>query len=62
MTQKSKMQQTADFGSNWWNDSNDHVELQHACEEGAVGALLDLFKENPSYVGGVFLLQKSLKI
>ena len=38
MTQKSKMQQTADFGSNWWNDSNDHVELQHACEEGAVGA------------------------
>jgi hypothetical protein len=23
-------------------------------EEGAVGALLDLFKENPSYVGGVF--------
>lgn len=38
MTQKSKMQQTAEFGSDWWNDSNDHVELQHAYEEGAVGA------------------------
>ena len=24
------MQQTAEFGSDWWNDSNDHLELQHA--------------------------------
>ena len=38
MSQKTKMQQTLEFGSDWWNDSNDHVELQHALEEGAVGA------------------------
>ena len=38
MSQKTKMQQTSEFGSDWWNDSNDHVELQHAFEEGAVGA------------------------
>ena len=38
MNQKTKMQQTAEFGSDWWNDSNDHVELQHAYDEGAVGA------------------------
>ena len=38
MAQKTKMQQTTDFGSDWWNDSNDHVELQHAYDEGAVGA------------------------
>ncbi len=38
MTQKSIMQQTAEFGSDWWNDSNDHLELQHAYKEGAVGA------------------------
>ena len=38
MSQKTKMQQTAEFGSDWWNDSNDHVELQHAYDEGAVGA------------------------
>lgn len=35
---KSKMQQTSDLGSDWWNDSNDHVELQYAVDEGAVGA------------------------
>ena len=28
MKEKTKMQQTAEFGSDWWNDSNDHVELQ----------------------------------
>ena len=38
MKEKTKMQQTAEFGSDWWNDSNDHVELQHAYDEGAVGA------------------------
>ena len=38
MKQKTKMQQTADYGSDWWNDSNDHAELQHAFDEGAVGA------------------------
>ena len=38
MSVKTKMQQTTDFGSDWWNDSNDHVELQHAFDEGAVGA------------------------
>jgi transaldolase len=38
MNQKTKMQQTSDCGSDWWNDSNDHVELQHAFDEGAVGA------------------------
>ena len=38
MGQKTKMQQTADYGSDWWNDSNDHAELQHAFDEGAVGA------------------------
>jgi len=35
---KSKMQKTSDLGSDWWNDSNDHVELQDAVNEGAVGA------------------------
>ena len=35
---KSKMQQTSELGSDWWNDSNDHEELQHAVNEGAVGA------------------------
>ena len=35
---KSKMQQTSELGSDWWNDSNDHDELQHAVNEGAVGA------------------------
>ena len=38
MSVKTKMQQTTDCGSDWWNDSNDHVELQHAFDEGAVGA------------------------
>ena len=38
MSVKTKMQQTSDCGSDWWNDSNDHVELQHAFDEGAVGA------------------------
>ena len=38
MSIKTKMQQTTDCGSDWWNDSNDHVELQHAFDEGAVGA------------------------
>ena len=38
MSVKTKMQQTTDSGSDWWNDSNDHVELQHAFDEGAVGA------------------------
>ena len=38
MSVKTKMQQTIDCGSDWWNDSNDHVELQHAFDEGAVGA------------------------
>ena len=38
MKQKTKMQQTTDYGSDWWNDSNDHAELQHAFDEGAVGA------------------------
>ncbi|MEC7901880.1 MAG: transaldolase family protein [Candidatus Neomarinimicrobiota bacterium] len=38
MGQKTKMQQTTDCGSDWWNDSNDHAELQHAFDEGAVGA------------------------
>ena len=32
------MQQTIELGSDWWNDSNDHIELQHAVDEGAVGA------------------------
>lgn len=32
------MAQTTEFGSDWWNDSNDHTELQHAVDEGAVGA------------------------
>ena len=32
------MQQTSELGSDWWNDSNDHDELQHAVNEGAVGA------------------------
>jgi len=32
------MQKTSDLGSDWWNDSNDHVELQDAVNEGAVGA------------------------
>ena len=32
------MQQTSELGSDWWNDSNDHEELQHAVNEGAVGA------------------------
>ena len=27
MSVKTKMQQTTDCGSDWWNDSNDHVEL-----------------------------------
>ena len=38
MKEKTKMQQATELGSDWWNDSNDHVELQHAYEEGAVGA------------------------
>ena len=38
MSQKTKMQQTTDLGSDWWNDSNDHLELKHAYDEGAVGA------------------------
>ena len=38
MSMKSKMQQTSELGSDWWNDSNDHEELQHAVNEGAVGA------------------------
>ena len=38
MSVKTKMQQTTDCGSDWWNDSNDHAELQHAFDEGAVGA------------------------
>ena len=38
MSQKTKMQQTNDLGSDWWNDSNDHLELKHAYDEGAVGA------------------------
>jgi len=38
MSVKTKMQQTIDCGSDWWNDSNDHAELQHAFDEGAVGA------------------------
>ena len=38
MAQKTKMQQTTDLGSDWWNDSNDHLELKHAYDEGAVGA------------------------
>ena len=38
MLKKSKMAQTTEFGSDWWNDSNDHTELQHAVNEGAVGA------------------------
>ncbi|MCH7613745.1 MAG: transaldolase [Candidatus Marinimicrobia bacterium] len=32
------MQLTSEFGTDWWNDSNDHSELQHAVNEGAVGA------------------------
>jgi len=32
------MQLTSEFGTDWWNDSNDHSELQHAVDEGAVGA------------------------
>ena len=28
MSQKTKMQQTTDLGSDWWNDSNDHLELK----------------------------------
>ena len=32
------MQLTSEFGTDWWNDSNDHSELQHAVKEGAVGA------------------------
>ena len=35
---KTKMQLTSEFGTDWWNDSNDHSELQHAVKEGAVGA------------------------
>jgi transaldolase len=35
---KTKMQLTSELGSDWWNDSNDHVQLQHAVSEGAVGA------------------------
>lgn len=35
---KTKMQLTSEFGTDWWNDSNDHSELQHAVDEGAVGA------------------------
>ena len=38
MEHKTKMQQTAELGSDWWNDSNDHLELKHAYDEGAVGA------------------------
>ena len=38
MSEKTKMEQTADLGSDWWNDSNDHLELKHAYNEGAVGA------------------------
>ena len=32
------MQLTSELGSDWWNDANDHEELQHAVNEGAVGA------------------------
>ncbi len=35
---KTKMQLTSELGSDWWNDSNDHALLQHAVDEGAVGA------------------------
>ena len=35
---KSKMQITSDFGSDWWNDSCDLKELQDAVDKGAVGA------------------------
>lgn len=35
---KTKMQLTSEFGTDWWNDSNDHSELQQAVNEGAVGA------------------------
>ncbi len=35
---KERMQLTSEFGTDWWNDSNDHSELQHAVKEGAVGA------------------------
>lgn len=34
----TKMQQTVALGTDWHNDSNDHAELQHAVEEGALGA------------------------
>ena len=35
---QSKMQQTSELGSEWWNDSNNHVELQEAVDQGATGA------------------------
>ena len=35
---QSKMQQTSEMGSEWWNDSNNHVELQEAVDQGATGA------------------------
>ena len=35
---KTKMQITSDFGSDWWNDSCDLKELQDAVDQGAVGA------------------------
>ena len=38
MSVNTKMHQTTDCGSDWWNASNAHVELQHAFDEGAVGA------------------------
>ena len=34
----TKMQLTTDFGSDWWNDSCDLIELQDAVDQGAVGA------------------------
>jgi transaldolase len=34
----SKMQQTSEMGSEWWNDSNNHIELQEAVDQGATGA------------------------
>ena len=38
MAQKTKMEQTANLGSDWWNESIDHLELKHAYDEGAVVA------------------------
>lgn len=34
----SRMQQTGEMGSEWWNDSNHHLELQEAVDQGATGA------------------------